>query len=170
MSWDINSVGSLRDFKCPLADELADVEEFLLQNGCMRQNSPEEKMQGERAAILTVQALLRPTLSGNMYVPIPRQRCVMKTFMPVYLASRSEGELEDEDQKRIQLNRKSIEVVGHENSVLSPLLNMPKKAKASLKMVYAPMAFLMTTARPSSMYHRFPNTDVRGSSVYGPDG
>ena len=78
----------------------------------------------------------------------------MKTFMPVYLASRSEGELEDEDQKRIQLNRKSIEVVGHENSVLSPLLNMPKKAKASLKMVYAPMAFLMT--RPSSMYHRFP--------------
>jgi len=148
----LSDCSSPRDFGNFLTSEFADVEELLLQHGCVRQLRSSQTLRGPNPVLPCFAAILgyERDPEGAM-IPIPPQKVLTKAYVPNIRAQADS--LLSKSQCWLKSQRSSVSVGDHQESPILPWLGVPKTEYRSFKLTYSPMAFL--SARPCTRFHSF---------------
>ena len=141
-----------RSLSCCLASEFADVQEELLQNGCVLQLRSSQPLIGVRPVLPCFPAILGMEYApeGSLH-PIPPQKLLTKTYVPAL--RRSVSPVMSDTQTYLKAQRSSVELGDHQKSHILDWLGIPKTDYRSFKLSYSPMSFL--ASRPCTAYHKF---------------
>jgi len=141
-----------RSFENFLTSEFADVEEALLQHGCVKQLHKSQTLLGPNPVLPRFAAVLgyERSLDGSK-IPIPPQKVLTKAYVPNIRAE--EDSRLSEAQRWLKSQHSAVSLGDHQESPILPWLGIPKTEYRSFKLKYLPMAFL--SARPCTRFHRF---------------
>lgn len=135
-----------------LTSEFADVEEVLLQHGCVKQLRSSQILRGPNPVLPCFAAVLgcERDPEGAM-IPIPPQKVLTKAYVP-NIRTQADSLL-SKTQCWLKSQRSSVSLGDHQESPILPWLGVPKTEYRSFKLTYSPMAFL--SARPCTRFHNF---------------